>query len=69
MQYDMYKVIINGKTKYASLEEAQKLIEDYGKRNHLYSLLDETWKIHDTIYLTRHEQEIPHFYKWRDELR
>lgn len=51
MQYDMYKVIINGNTKYVSLEEAQKLIEDYGKRNHLYSLLDETWKIHDTIYL------------------
>lgn len=51
MQYDMYKVIINGKAIYASLEETQKLIEDHGKRNHLYSLLDETWKIHDTIYL------------------
>ena len=46
-----YKVIVNGKTICASLEEAQKLIEDHGKRNHLYSLLDETWKIHDTIYL------------------
>lgn len=46
-----YKVLANGKTIYTSLEETQKLIEDYGKRNHLYYLLDEMWKIYDTIYL------------------
>ena len=38
----MYKIIINGKTIYASLEKAKKLIEDHAKRNHLYYLLDET---------------------------
>lgn len=47
----MYKIIINGKTICASLEEAKKLIEDYAKRNNLYYLLDETWRIYKTIFL------------------
>mgnify|MGYP000345044671 CR=1 FL=1 len=47
-----YKIIINGGPPiYASLEEAQKLIEEYSKRNHLNYLIDETWRIYDTIYL------------------
>ena len=45
-----YIIIENGKKIIANEEEATRIIADFNKRNHIFSL-KETWRTHKTIYL------------------
>lgn len=46
----MYKVIENGTEKMCSAKEAEAMIKDFNKRNHIFSL-DEMWRTQKVIYL------------------
>lgn len=46
----MYKVIENGTEKMCTTKEAEAIIKDFNKRNHIFSL-DEMWRTQKVIYL------------------
>ena len=46
----MYKVIKNGTEKMCTAKEAEAMIKDFNKRNHIFSL-DEMWRTQKVIYL------------------
>lgn len=48
--HDMYKVIENGTEKMCTAKEAEAMIKDFNKRNHIFSL-DEMWRTQKVIYL------------------
>lgn len=46
----MYKVIENGTEKMCTTKEAETMIKDFNKRNHIFSI-DEMWRAQKVIYL------------------
>lgn len=46
----MYKIVENGIEKNVSLKEAEIIVAEYNKRNHIFTI-DEMWKTQNVIYL------------------